>query len=400
MNKKSIKEINFTGKSVLVRVDYNVPLEKSDMDYIVTSDVRIRESVPTLKYVLDQKPARLILLSHLGRPDGKVDPQYSLKPVSTRLGELLGKEINFVQNYTEVEVSSQIKNYNNGEIVLLENLRFYPQEETNDAQFAKLLAGFGEVCVNEAFSNCHRAHASMVGVAQFLPVVAGLGLQKELDMIGKSIENPQAPLVVIIGGAKATTKIPILEKLFIKADYVLLGGGVANTFLKALGYGIGQSVHSPESMRLCQNLIWKATRAKTRLLMPSDVVVGRFDSGKSEGMVNIDAVPLQLQALDIGPKTIADYSQIISEAKTIIWNGPMGAIEKEAFVAGNNAILHAVASNRECVSVVGGGETLSAIENNPDIQALSHVSTGGGAMLELIEKDTLPALEVIEDRQD
>jgi len=396
MNKKTLKDTNFTGKSVIIRVDYNVPLEKQGETYVVGSDVRIRESLASIRHILDQKPNRLVLLSHLGRPEGKIDPKYSLKPVASKLEELLGQKVEFIENYPDIAVANKLRETGGGQVVMLENLRFYPQEETNEQEFAKLLASFGDICVNEAFSNCHRAHASMVGIAHFIPVVAGLGLEKELDMISKAIETPQSPLVVIIGGAKATTKIPILEKLFVKADFVLLGGGVANTFLKALGYGIGQSVHSPESMRLCQNLIWKATRAKTRLLLPSDVVVGRFETGKSDGATNIENIPLQMQALDIGPKTVADFSSIIALAKTIIWNGPMGAIEKPAFVSGNNAILHAVASNKNCVSVVGGGETLSAIENNEDIKNITHVSTGGGAMLELIEKDTLPALEVIE----
>ncbi len=398
MNKKTVKDIDLKGKSVLVRVDYNVPIEKNGENFVVGSDIRIHESLQTIQYILAQKPSRLVLMSHLGRPDGKVDPQYSLKPVAVKLSELLGVGVDFVENYTQPEIVTKVQSLVDGQIVLLENLRYYADEETNGEGFAKTLASFGDVYVNEAFSNCHRAHASMVGIAHYGPVVAGFCLEKELDMIGNAIEAPQSPLVVIIGGAKATTKIPVLEKLFIKADYVLLGGGVANTFLKALGYGIGQSIHSPESMRLCQNLIWRATRAKTRLLLPSDVVVGRFETGKSEGVVEKEAIPMQLQALDIGPKTITDYCEIIAQAKTIIWNGPMGAIEKDAFVTGNNAILHAVARNKEAVSVVGGGETLSAIESNEDTKAISHVSTGGGAMLELIEKDTLPAIEVLENK--
>lgn len=398
MNKKTIKDLGVAGKAVIVRVDYNVPLEKQNDNYVVSSDVRIRESLATINYVLDQKPKRIVLLSHLGRPEGKVDPRYSLKPVAQKLEEIVNKPVKFIENYTRAEVLETVQNYRNGEVLMFENLRFYPEEETNNDGFAKILAQCGEIYVNEAFSNCHRAHASMVGVAKYMPVVAGFGLEKELEMIGRAVETPRSPLVVIIGGAKATTKIPILEKLFIKADYVLLGGGVANTFLKALGYNIGQSVHSPESMRLCQNLIWKATRAKTRLLLPSDVVVGRFETGKSDGVVDIDSIPIQMQALDIGPKTAADFSVVIAQAKTIIWNGPMGAIEKPEFVAGNNSVLHAVANNYDCVSVVGGGETLSAIENNEAINKITHVSTGGGAMLELIEKDTLPAIEVIENK--
>ncbi|PIP52984.1 phosphoglycerate kinase [Candidatus Beckwithbacteria bacterium CG23_combo_of_CG06-09_8_20_14_all_34_8] len=398
MNKKTILDINLTAKSVVIRVDYNVSLVKKESEYEVSGDVRIRESLKTINYILKQKPSRLVILSHLGRPEGKVDLKYSLEPVAHKLSELINIPVEFIKTTPNKSLVEEIKNKNNGEIIMLENLRFYPQEEKNDIEFSHILADLGDVYVNEAFSNCHRAHASIVGVSQYLSVVAGLGLEKEISMITKATESPEAPLVVIIGGAKATTKIPILEKLFVKADYVLLGGGVANTFLKALGFGIGQSIYSPESMRLCQNLIWKATRAKTRLLLPSDLVVGRFETGISAGIVDKEKIPLQMQALDIGPKTTSDYSEIIAQAKTIIWNGPMGAIEKPAFVGGNNAILHSVASNSGAVSVVGGGETLSAIELNEDIKHISHVSTGGGAMLELIEKDTLPGLEVLANK--
>jgi len=398
MNKKTILDINLTAKSVVIRVDYNVSLVKKESEYEVSGDVRIRESLKTINYILKQKPSRLVILSHLGRPEGKVDLKYSLEPVAHKLSELINIPVEFIKTTPNKSLVEEIKNKNNGEIIMLENLRFYPQEEKNDIEFSHILADLGDVYVNEAFSNCHRAHASIVGVSQYLSVVAGLGLEKEISMITKATESPEAPLVVIIGGAKATTKIPILEKLFVKADYVLLGGGVANTFLKALGFGIGQSIYSPESMRLCQNLIWKATRAKTRLLLPSDLVVGRFETGISAGIVDKEKIPLQMQALDIGPKTTSDYSEIIAQAKTIIWNGPMGAIGKPAFVGGNNAILHSVASNSGAVSVVGGGETLSAIELNEDIKHISHVSTGGGAMLELIEKDTLPGLEVLANK--
>ncbi len=398
MNKKTILDINLTAKSVVIRVDYNVSLVKKESEYEVSGDVRIRESLKTINYILKQKPSRLVILSHLGRPEGKVDLKYSLEPVAHKLSELINIPVEFIKTTPNKSLVEEIKNKNNGEIIMLENLRFYPQEEKNDIEFSHILADLGDVYVNEAFSNCHRAHASIVGVSRYLSVVAGLGLEKEISMITKATESPEAPLVVIIGGAKATTKIPILEKLFVKADYVLLGGGVANTFLKALGFGIGQSIYSPESMRLCQNLIWKATRAKTRLLLPSDLVVGRFETGISAGIVDKEKIPLQMQALDIGPKTTSDYSEIIAQAKTIIWNGPMGAIEKPAFVGGNNAILHSVASNSGAVSVVGGGETLSAIELNEDIKHISHVSTGGGAMLELIEKDTLPGLEVLANK--
>lgn len=398
MNKKTILDVNLTGKTVVIRVDYNVPLVKAGDRYTVASDVRIRESLKTINYVLEQKPSRVVLLSHLGRPEGVENSKYSLEPVSIRLGELINKPVEFIKKIDEKFLEDGVMAKKNGNIVMLENLRFYPGEEQNDTGFARILAGLGEIYVNEAFSNCHRAHASIVGVAQYVEIIAGIGLKKEMEMVLGAIESPESPFVVIIGGAKATTKIPVLEKLFIKADYVLLGGGVANTFLKALGYEIGQSVYSPESMRLCQNLIWRAARAKTRLLLPSDLVVGHYESGLAQGEVDKEKIPLQMQALDIGPKTINDYAQSIAIARTIVWNGPMGAIEKAAFTSGNNAILKAIAANQQATSIVGGGETLEAIENNEDINKLTHVSTGGGAMLELIEKGNLPGLEVLADK--
>jgi phosphoglycerate kinase len=398
MNKKTIKDVSFSNKNVLLRVDYNVPLLKKNGKLTVGDDVRIAESLKTINFILQQKPSRLVLMSHLGRPDGKNNPKFSLKPVVAHLSKLLKKEVLFFENYEKDQVLGKINGLQNGEIVLLENLRFYKQEELNKKAFAQKLAQLGDTYINEAFSNCHRSHASMVGIAELIPSVAGFELENEIDIISKTINHPQKPFVVIIGGAKATTKIPILEKLFTRADYVLLGGGVANTFLRAMGYNIGQSIYSPESLRIAQNLVWRASRYKTHLFLPNDVVIGRFEKGKNEGVTSIDEIPLQMQALDIGPKTRKDYAQIISQARTIIWNGPMGAIEHKDFCAGNNAIFQAVTKNSKTVSVVGGGETLSSLDGKKDLGKITHISTGGGAMLEFIEKDSLPAVEALSNK--
>lgn len=398
MNKKTIKDINFNNKAVLVRVDYNVPLKKNGDSYVVVDNERISASLETIKYILAQKPKRVVLMSHLGRPEGEQVEEFSLKPVVAEFEKISNLKLLFFTGYEKEQVRDQIMGFKNGELILLENLRFYKEEELNQASFAKKLADLGEVYVNEAFSNSHRSHASMVGICDFLPSAMGFELEKEIKVITQTINDPQSPFVVIIGGAKATTKIPILEKLFIKADYVLLGGGVANTFLKAMGYEIGHSLYSPESLRISQNLIWRSTRANTRLYLPGDVVVGAFDSGRKQAVASIEKIPLQLQALDIGPKTRMEYAQIIAKAKTIIWNGPMGATEHKDFAAGNTAIYEAVIANQSAKSVVGGGETISSLEGRKDLSKITHVSTGGGAMLEFIEKDGLPGIDALTNK--
>ena len=334
-------------------------------------------------------------MSHLGQPEKNHDPNYSLAPIVKHLEKLLGKKVALVANYTSVKDQEQVVAAKTGEIFMLENVRYHKEEELNNRKFAAELARMGDVYVNDAFGSSHRAHASVVGVAEFLPSTAGLLLAKEIEIIGTALESPKHPFVVVLGGAKATTKIPMIDRLMTKADYLLLGGGLANTFLKALGYAIGRSIYSPESIRISQTLIWKATRVDTRLFLPSDVVVGNFATKTKEGVVAIDAIPTQLQALDIGPQTIGEYVAIIKTAKTIIWNGPVGANEVDKFCYGTNAIYDAIVANKEAISIVGGGDTLASIAGQDHLQNITHISTGGGAMLEFIEKGTLPGIEVL-----
>ena len=398
MNKKTIKDINLTNKAIVARMEYNVPLEKKQGKLVIADDTRIRQSLPTLFYILKQKPKRLVIIAHLGQPQKDGDPDFSLKPVAEFLTRELGQAVILVPNYLHKKDQEQILSKTHGEIMLLENIRYHKEEELNNRIFSAELAHLGDIFVNDAFGACHRAHASVVGIAELLPAVAGFLLEKEITMIGDTLENPQSPFVVILGGAKATTKIPMIERLMTKADYMLLGGGVANTFLKAFGYKVGRSVYSKESLRLAQNLIWKATRVNTKLFLPSDVVVGSYASGKKEGVVAVDQIPMQLQALDIGPQTIKDFCEVIAQAKTIIWNGPVGANEAKAFAKGTEAIYHAIVANKHAVDIVGGGDTLSSIKGHDHLQNISHISTGGGAMLEYIEKGSLPGIDVLQNK--
>ncbi len=395
MKLRTVKNLNITNKAVLLRVDYNVSLIGEGDSRKIVDDTRIRLSLPTIEYILKQKPKRLVICSHLGRPKGRVNPELSLDIVAEYLESILGKKIYFEQDYRHISGRRRVNSLTKGEIIMLENVRFHKEEKLNSRSFASQLAQLGEVFVNDAFGAAHRAHASVVEVAEYLPSVAGLLLAKEIEVIGGAMNNPKHPFVAIIGGAKATTKIPMIEKLMTIADDLLLGGGVANTFLHAMGYLVGRSLYDPESERIAQNLIWKATRVNTNLWIPSDLVIGSFATGHRVGVVNKEDMPRQWMALDIGPTTQKDFSQVIATAKTIIWNGPMGANEIPAFNAGTEAIYNAVTKNKTAISIVGGGDTLVSIKGHDHSQNITHISTGGGAMLEYIEKGTLPGLEVL-----
>lgn len=398
MNKKTIKDIGLTNKSILIRVDYNVSTKNENGVRKIVDDTRIVQSIPTIQYILSQNPKKLILMSHLGDPKKLGELEFSLDIVSQHLSKLLGKEIIFISNYLDQDGLDKINECINGEIIMLENVRYYKEEELNDLAFAKKLARLADVFVNDAFGSSHRAHASVVGVAEFLPAVAGLLLEKEIVLIGDALENPQFPFVAVLGGAKATTKIPMIEKLMKKADFMLLGGGVANTFLKAMGYEIGKSIYSPESLRIARNLIWKATKANTRIFMPSDLIVGNLGTKTMNGVVDINEIPIQFQALDIGPKTQKEYANVISGAKTIIWNGPMGANEITPFAKGTEIVFTAIANNKRAISIVGGGDTLTSIRGKKNQQNITHISTGGGAMLEFIEKGELPGIAALNNK--
>ena len=337
MNKKTVRDIDVKGKKILMRVDFNVSLLNGKIE----DDLRIKQTIPTIEYLLKQN-CQIILISHLGRPDGKVVPELSLKPVGEILAKLLGKEVSF----------GEVK----GKISLLENLRFNPGEEANTEEFSRQLASLGEVFTNDAFGVCHRVEASTVGVTKFLPAVAGLLLEKEVEMITKVMENPQRPLVVIIGGAKLETKVGLLNKLLIKADQILVGGMVANELIEE-------------------------KKQDKKMVLP------------------IDGLPQMDQMKDIGPKTCEQFGKIIEGAKTIIWNGPMGMFEKPEFAGGTEFIYQAIKKNKDALSIVGGGDTLAALNKNKDyVTSFTHVSTGGGAMLELIEKGSLPGIDALMDK--
>ncbi len=399
MEKKTIKDVNLKGKSVIVRVDYNIPYEiLENGERKITDNTRIVQSLETIEYLQKEKVARIVLMSHLGEPGGKIDDKFSMEFVAKELGTLLKRQILFVKNYLEEDGVKQIKNCNNGEVILLENLRFNKGEELNNPDLSKKIARLGEVFVNDAFGSCHRAHASVVGITDYLPALAGMLLEKEIEIISKTMERPESPFVVVLGGAKATTKIPMIDRLMTKADYLLLGGGVANTFLKAFGYNVGRSVYSKEAVRFSQTLIWKATRVNTKLFLPTDVVLGSLASNYKAGECLVEEIPMQFQALDIGEKTREEYAEIIREAKTIIWNGPMGANESRLFSKGTEAIYEAIVSNKKALSVVGGGDTLASIKGRDNLKNITHISTGGGAMLEFIEKGSLPGVEALSDK--
>jgi len=394
MNKKTIKDIDLADKRVLVRVDYNVTL---DDGFAISDDTRIRQTLPTLNYLLT-KGCTLILISHLGRPEGKPDPKYSLLPVARHLKAILGKKVNFVKNYLTPADQIKIKKFPKGSVVLLENLRFYKGEEANLPGFAKKLASLAQVFVNDGFGVSHRAHASTVGVTQYLPSVAGLLLEREVDMISKALDKPKKPMVSIIGGAKTETKINLIDKLMEKSDSILLGGCIANTFLKAWGYETGRSKVDHEAVETARSLLWKASRVQCALMLPSDVVLGNKETGFVNGVVEVNKIDPSLQVLDIGPKTKAEFGHVISRAGTIVWNGPVGLIEMKEFSRGTDFIFYAICQNKEAVSVVGGGDTLASLRKKEYLSGITHLSTGGGAMLEFIEKGSLPGIDALQDK--
>jgi len=395
MNKKTIRDIELKNKKVLMRVDYNVSLLEGSR---VGDDTRIAQTLPTIEYLL-KNGCSMFLLSHLGRPEGKKIAKYSLLPVAKYLQKLLGRKVNFIKEYIDgPELMEKVRRVENNSVNMLENIRFYPQEEANDDKFARKLASLGEVFVNDAFGVDHRAHASTVGVTNYLPAVAGFLLETEVDMITRATERPKKPLVAIIGGAKAETKITLIDRLLEKADTLIVGGGVANTFLKAWGYKIGKSLVDYEMVELAKRLIWKAARSKTRLLLPSDVIAGDLKKNMVYGTVKVEEIQDNQQALDIGPKTQAEFGAAISRAKTIIWNGPMGVFENEKFSGGTEFVYHAIAENRNSFSIVGGGDTLAAVNREDYLKTIDHVSTGGGAMLEFIEKGSLPGIDALLDK--
>jgi len=394
MEKKSIKDINVTGKKVFIRVDYNVPMDK---DGTITEDTRIQATLPTLQYLLDQDAA-IIIASHLGRPKGTVMPEFSLVPVAKRLSTLIGKEIIFATDCIGPETEALAKNLQPGQILMLENLRFHKAEEKNDADFSKQLASLADIGVNDAFGVSHRAHASVEGITKYLPTVAGLLMEKEIIFLGQTVAHPVHPFVAIIGGAKVSDKIGVIENLLKKVDTLIIGGGMANTFLAAQGYNIGKSLLEADKVELAKTLITTAQERGVNLLLPTDVVIAdKFAADAQHKAVAVDAIDSEWMALDIGPKTAAVYAKALADAKTVVWNGPMGVFEMDAFANGTVTVAKAVAAS-SATSIVGGGDSIAALEKTGLSDKITHISTGGGASLEFLEGKVLPGIAALADK--
>jgi len=394
MAKKSVRDIAVAGKRVLVRVDFNAP---SDYNGEVADDTRLKASLPTICYLIEKK-ALVILVSHLGRPKGKIDDRYRLDPVARRLEELLGKPVRKVNDCVGKEPREAIAGMQPSDVLLLENVRFYPEEEKNEARFARRLAELADVFVNDAFGTAHRAHASTEGVAHFLPAVAGFLMEKELSVLGKVLTAPERPFTVILGGAKVSDKIGVIDNLLEKVDALLIGGGMANTFLKALGYEMGKSLLEEDKVELAGQLMAKIKDKGVRFLLPEDLVVTLApDPGVQQKIVSAREVPVEWMALDIGPQTSKVFGEVVKEAKTVIWNGPMGVFEMTSFAVGTFALARALAESG-ATTVVGGGDTASAVEKAGIADKMSHISTGGGASLEFLEGKELPGVAALLDR--
>ena len=393
-NKKTIEDINVSGKKVLVRCDFNVPL---DADKNITDETRINAALPTIRYLLD-KGAAVILCSHLGRPKGEFNMKYSLAPVAKRLSEKLGFEVKLASDVIGESAKKLAAEVKPGEAILLENLRFHAEEEKNDPAFAKELASMAEVFVNDAFGTAHRAHASTEGVTHYLPSVAGYLIGKELDVMGKALTNPVRPFVAILGGAKVKDKIGVITNLIDKVDALLIGGGMAYTFIKAQGGEVGNSLLDEERIGLAKELMDKAAAKGVKLILPVDNVIGdAFDNDCHQQVVESGKIPEGWEGLDIGPKTCEQFAEVIRTAKTVVWNGPMGVFEMPNFAKGTIAVAKALAES-DAISIIGGGDSAAAIEQLGFADKVTHISTGGGASLEFLEGKVLPGIAALEDK--
>jgi len=392
-NKKTIRDVDVRGKRVFVRVDFNVPLD----DGRITDDRRIREALPTIAE-LRRQGARVILASHLGRPDGKVISGLRLDPVARRLGELLGAPVRKLPDCVGPEVARAVAEMRDGDVVLLENLRFHPEEEANDEQFARALASLADVYVNDAFGTAHRAHASTVGITRFLPAVAGLLMEKELVYLSRILEDPRRPFVAILGGKKVSDKIGVIRNLLTRADMLLIGGAMSYTFLRAKGLGVGASLCEEDKLDLARSLMDDAAGRRIAFRLPDDVVVAdRFAEDAAYRVVAAGAIPQGWMGMDIGPQTAAAYADVIARAGTVMWNGPMGVFEFPAFAAGTRAVAEAMAGSK-AVTVVGGGDSAAAVQQMGLADRMTHISTGGGASLEFLEGKELPGVAALLDR--
>ncbi|NLN26610.1 MAG: phosphoglycerate kinase [Firmicutes bacterium] len=389
-----LTDLDVKGKRVLVRVDFNVPLDEARH---ITDDTRIRAALPTIEHLLNEGAA-VILMSHLGRPKG-VDDALRLDPVATRLSELLGRPVKKVDDCVGPEVEAAARELGPGEVLLLENLRFYKEETANDPEFARRLASIADVYVNDAFGAAHRAHASTAGVADYLPAAAGLLLARELDVLGGALENPERPFVAILGGAKVSDKIGVITNLLTKVDALLIGGGMAYTFLKAKGYEVGKSLLDAERIELAKELMAEAEKRGVRLLLPVDVVIADdFSEDASTREVDVDSIPADWEALDIGPKTCQLFAEEVAKAKTIVWNGPMGVFEMAPFAHGTRAVAEALAASKG-TTIIGGGDSAAAVQQFGLAERMTHISTGGGASLEFLEGKVLPGVAALAPKE-
>ena len=398
--KKSIADINCEGKRCLVRVDFNVPLDENKN---ITDDNRIVAALPTIKFLLE-KNAKVILMSHLGRPKGVVNPKYSLAPAAKRLAELLGQEVKLACDVVGDSAKALVANVKEGEVVMLENLRFHAEEEKNDEDFCKKLASFCDIYVNDAFGTAHRAHASTAGISKFVPVsVAGFLIEKELKFLGGALDNPIRPFVAILGGSKVSDKIGVIENLLNKVDCLLIGGGMAYTFFKAKGYEVGTSICEADKIDLAKSLLKKADEKGVKLLLPVDTkVAAKFpepiDAKIDVEIVDSDKIPADKMGLDIGVKTQKLYADTVKNAKTVVWNGPMGVFENPVLAEGTKAVAQALADNSEAVTIIGGGDSAAAAIQMGFADKISHISTGGGASLEFLEGLELPGIACLDEK--
>lgn len=394
LNKKSIRDINVEGKKVLLRVDFNVPIDEKGS---ITDDRRIREALPTIIYLREHN-ARVILMSHLGRPKGKFNSKYSLKPVAERLADKLGVDVKLAGDVIGDEVLAMAESLKDGDVMLLQNVRFYEEEEKNDKEFSKKLASLGDIYVNDAFGTSHRAHASTAGVAEYLPSAIGFLIKKEIEIMGKALNAPVRPFIAILGGAKVSDKIGVIENLLDKVDTLLIGGGMAFTFYKAMGYEIGKSILEADKVELAGEILKKAEAKGVKMLLPVDTVVApEFNNDSNFKTVPANMIPEDQMGLDIGENSRRIFSEIIMNAETVVWNGPMGVFEMENFSKGTYALAKAMS---ECAgtTIVGGGDSAAAVEQLGFADKMTHISTGGGASLEFLEGKLLPGIEAIEDK--
>ena len=395
MNKKTVRDIDLKDKKVLVRCDFNVPMDENKN---ITDNRRIVAALPTIQYLLEQN-CKIVLCSHLGRPKGEFKPEFSLAPVAKELSKQLNKEVIMAKDVIGEDACKKAKKLNNGEILLLENLRFHREETDNDPEFAKKLAEFGEVFVNDAFGTAHRAHASTEGVTKFLPAVSGFLIEKELEFLGAALENPKRPYVAILGGAKVSDKIGVIDSLLEKVDTLIIGGGMAYTFFKAQGHSVGDSLCEDDKCDLALELMNKAKEKGVKMLLPIDTKIGKeFKPDTESKTVAWTDIPDGWQGFDIGEKTIEMFRKELNGAKTIVWNGPLGLFEFEQFAVGTNAIAHKLANLNDAITIVGGGDSAAAVEKAGLADKISHVSTGGGASLEFLEGKKLPGIEALLDK--